>query len=130
MLKSCVQFSTVGRVKGQLCELDLAIGNLGGDAGAPAGDQFVDRRMVFDVLVQLGHQRALAIPFVRADDMHTPRGECVGGTHHRADVEIVRPILHRHLEPVAAPRIQVGLDGVDRPVAVPVEHVAPVAFVQ
>ena len=83
----------------------------------------------FDVLVQLRHERALAIPFVRADDVHAARLERVGGAHHGADVEIVVQFSTATSKSCAA-GVQVGFDGCDRPVAVAVEHVAAVAFVE
>lgn len=78
--------------------LRLGGGDFAGDAQFPTFDKFRYGRMVFDVLVQLRHERALAIPFVRADNVHAARLERVGGAHHGADVEIVGPVLHGDFE--------------------------------
>ena len=59
--------------------------------------------------------------------MCTSRGqEGVGGPHHRADVEVVLPVLDRDVERVPA-GVEVGDDRVEPPVAVAVDDVAPVA---
>ena len=63
-----------------------------GNAQLPAFDKFGYGRVVFDVLVQLRHQRPLTIPLVRSDDMHTFRLERVRRAHHGSDVEIVCPV--------------------------------------
>ncbi len=110
------------------------LGTRGGDfprdAQPPAFHQFRDGRMVFDVLIQLRHQRALAVPLVRSDDMHASGLERIRRAHHGPDVEIVRPILHGDLKIMTAMRVEIGLDGADRPIAVSVEHVAPIALVK
>ena len=83
--------------------LRLGGGDFAGDAQFPTFDKFRYGWMVFDVLVQLRHERALAIPFVRADNVHAARLERVGGAHHGADVEIVGPVLHGDFE-IVRPR--------------------------
>ena len=52
--------------------------------------------------------------------------ERVRGAHHRPDVEVVQPVLDRHVEAVPA-GVEVGHDRLAPPVAVPVDDVAPVA---
>lgn len=86
--------------------------------------------MILNVLVQLGHQRALAVPFVRANDVHAIRGERIRRAHHGTDVEIVRPVFDGDFEAVATGRVQIVANGVHGPVPVTVEHVATIAFIQ
>ena len=63
----------------------------------------------------------------RRPTMCTSRGEeRVGVAHHRADVEVVLPVLDRDVEVVPAP-VEVGHDRLAPPVAVAVDDVAPVA---
>ena len=62
--------------------------------------------------------------------MCTSRGqERVGRAHDRADVEVVLPVLDGDVE-VVAPGVEVGDDRLHRPVAVAVDHVAPVSVRQ
>ena len=117
----------VHRRGGGLC---LGGGNFSRDAQLPAGDEFVDAGMILNVLVQLGHQRALAVPFVRANDVHAIRGERIRRAHHGTDVEIVRPVFDGDFEAVATGRVQIVANGVHSPVPVTVEHVATIAFIQ
>lgn len=93
----------VHRRGGGLC---LGGGNFSRDAQLPAGDEFVDAGMILNVLVQLGHQRALAVPFVRANDVHAIRGERIRRAHHGTDVEIVRPVFDGDFEAVATERVR------------------------
>ena len=52
-----------------------------------------DVRVMFDTQVAVGHHRATAVPATPADDVHAGHVERVGGPHHRADVEVVLPVL-------------------------------------
>lgn len=116
--------------KAMAAGLRLGGGDFAGDAQFPAFDEFRYGWMVFDVLVQLRHERALAIPFVRADDVHARAWNALA-------VRTMEPMLKSWVQFSAAtskswrpPGVQVGFDGRDRPVAVAVEHVAAVAFVE
>ncbi len=55
--------------------------------------------------------------------------EGVRGADDGADVEVVLPVLDRHVESVAS-RVQVGDDGLTAPIAVGVHHIATVAVAQ
>ena len=101
-----------------------------GNAQLPAFDQFGYGRVVFDVLVQFRHQRALAIPFMRTDDMHAFCLKCVGSAHHRSDVEIVRPVFHGNLKIMATMSVKIIFDGRNRPVTIPVKHVAAITLIK
>ena len=96
--------------------------------GRPRGE-VVDGRVVCDVLVALGHHRTPPVPAAPADDVHRGGAEGVGVAHDRADVQVVAPVLDGHVERVPA-GVEVGDDGVDPPVAVAVDDVAPVALRQ
>ena len=87
----------------------------------------LDARVVPHVLVAVGHHRAAPVPAPVADDVHLAGEERVGRAHDRADVEVVLPVLDRDVEVVAA-GVEVGDDRLQRPVAVAVHHVAPVAL--
>ena len=91
------------------------------------GGQSGDVRVVVDVLVAVGDHRSPAVPPPVADDVHLLGQEGVGGPDDRADVEVVLPVLDRDVEVVPA-GVQVGDDRLQRPVAVAVHHVAPVAL--
>ena len=86
--------------------------------------------MVFDVLVQFRHECALAIPFVRPDDVYAGCLECIGRAHHGSDVEVMRPVLHGDFELMTAMRVKIGLDGRDGPIAVAVKHIATIACIK
>ena len=90
----------------------------------PAGET-LGVGMVENVLVAVRHHRAAAVPAAPADDVHGSGAEGVGVAHHRADVEVVLPVLHRHVERMAA-RVQVLHDGLVAPVAIAVDDVAAV----
>src|SRR3954453_16401605 len=85
------------------------------------------RRVMSDVLVAVGHHRAPTVPPTVPDDVHLSREKGVGRTHDRADVEVVLPVLDRHVKVVSA-AVEVGDDGLHRPVPIPVHDVAPVTF--
>ena len=105
-------------------------GDFSGNAQLPAFDKLGYGRVVFDVLVQFRHQRALAIPLVRSDDMYTFRLECVGSAHHGSDIEIVRPVFHGNFEIMPTMIVKIIFNGRNRPVAVPVKHVTTVALIK
>ena len=83
--------------------------------------------MMAHVLVAVGDHGPAPVPATLADDVHLPGQEGVGRAHDRPDVEVVLPVLDRDVE-VVAPRVQVGDDRIQGPVAVAVDHVAPVAL--
>ena len=85
---------------------------------------------MLNVLVELSHQRAFAIPLMRADDMHALGLKSIGSAHHGSDIEIVGPVLHRHFEIVAAVGIEIFFDGLHSPVAISVEHIAAIALIE
>ena len=96
--------------------------------GAQAANS-VDRVVVAQVLVAIGHHRAAAVPALAPDDVDLGGEESVRRPHDRADVEVVLPVLDRDVERVA-PQIEVGDDRFELPVAVAVGHVAPVAVLE
>ena len=53
----------------------------------------------------------------------------IRSTHHRANIQIMLPILNRHMKIMAA-RIQVSNNRVHRPVTVLIHHVTAVALTQ
>ena len=85
--------------------------------------------VVPDLLVPVGDHRAAAVPAAPADDVDLGGEEGVRGPDHRADVQVVLPVLDRDVERVP-PSVQVRDDRVQPPVPVPVDHVAPVAVLQ
>ncbi len=82
-----------------------------------------------DVLVAIGDHGPAPIPPAAADDVHLGREERVGVTHHGADIEVMLPILDRHVETVPAP-VEVGHDGLAAPVPVAIDDIAAVAMRQ
>ena len=101
-------------------------------AAAPPRSRRYDARsaavgVVPDVLVAVGDHRAATVPAPVADDVHLRGQERVGGADDRADVEVVLPVLDRDVEVVPA-EVEVGDDRLEPPVAVAVDHVAPVAL--
>ena len=84
------------------------------------------RFVVAHVLVAVGDHGAAAVPPAAADDVHLGGEERVGAAHDRADVHVVLPVLDRDVEAVAA-AVELGDDGVHRPVAELVDDVPRVA---
>ena len=82
-----------------------------------------------DVLVAIGDHGPAAIPSPLPDDVHRSRQERIGVPNHGPDVEIVLPVLDDDVEGVAV-LIEVGLDGLDGPVAVVIDDIAPVSLGQ
>ena len=86
-------------------------------------------RVVVLVLVAVRHHRAPPVPAPPAHDVEGLGVEGVGGPDHRPDVEVVPPVLDRDVEAVPA-GVEVGDDGVEPPVPVALDDVAPVAVAQ
>ncbi len=89
-------------------------------------DELVDRPVMAHVLVPVGDHGTALVPATPADDVHLGGQERVGVAHDRTDVHVVLPVLDRHVERMPA-AIEIGHDGVVAPVAVLVDHVAPIA---
>ncbi len=85
--------------------------------------------MVHHMLVAVGHHGAASVPAPASHDVHRSGQERVGVAHDRPDVQVVLPVLHRHMERMAPP-VEVGGDGLDAPIAVAVGDVAPVTLGQ
>ena len=79
--------SHIMRMDGGDTGLGSFIGDFTGDAMMPAFHQFGDGGVVFDVLVQFGHQRALAIPLMWTDNVYALGLEGVGGRNDRHNSE-------------------------------------------
>src|SRR5690606_5549013 len=84
-------------------------------------------RVVVLVLVAVGDHGSAAVPPTAPHDVEGGRVEGVGGADHRADVEVVPPVLDSDVETVPA-GVQVGHDRVVTPVAVGVDDVAGVTL--
>ena len=82
------------------------------------------------MLVQFGHQRALAIPLMWTDNVYALGLEGISGADHGTDVKIVGPVFHRNFEVVTPSSVKIGLNGSNGPVAVTVQYVAAVSVVQ
>ena len=100
-------------------------------ASLPAGesDQLVDRVVVVQPQVAVGHHGPAAVPAASAHDVHPGRAERVRRAHHGADVVVVPEVLDGDVERVGAGG-QVGGHRVASPVAVGVDHVAGVAVLE
>ena len=122
--------SHIMRMDGGGTGLGSFIGDFTGDAMMPAFHQFGDGGVVFDVLVQFGHQRALAIPLMWTDNVYALGLEGISGADHGTDVKIVGPVFHRNFEVVTPSSVKIGLNGSNGPVAVTVQYVAAVSVVQ
>ncbi len=92
-------------------------------------DEALDRLVVPHMLVAVGHHRAASIPPAAANNMDLGGEERVGVADHGADVQIVLPVLDRHVE-VVPPLVQVRDDRLLSPVAVPVNDIASVTVRQ
>ncbi len=89
----------------------------------------INRPVVHDVLVAVGHHCATPVPLPLAHDMHRSGEKGIGVAHDGTDVEVVLPVLDRHLEGMPA-LVEVGHDGLTAPVAITIDNVAPVAVAQ
>ena len=85
--------------------------------------------VVTQVLVAVGDHRAPPVPPPPPHELHLGGEERVRRPDHRADVQVVLPVLDGHVELVPA-GVQVGDDRLEPPVAETVHHVAPVALGQ
>ncbi len=82
---------------GQVVDADHREVALGGP-----GHELTDGRMMPDVLVTIGDHGAPPVPLALTDDVHLGGEERVGVAYHRADVEVVLPVLDRDMEVVPA----------------------------
>ncbi len=85
--------------------------------------------VVVHVLIPVGHHRPPPVPSALADDVDRGGQERVGVADHRADVEVVLPVLDRDVERMTA-GVEIGHDGLTGPVSVSVDNVAPVPVAQ
>jgi trk/ktr system potassium uptake protein len=92
---------------------------------SPCGE-IVDRLVVADVLVAVGHHGATPVPSPSTDDVHLGGQERIGVAHNRPDVEIVLPVLDGDVKRMSA-AVEVGDDRPPRPVSIAVDDVAPIA---
>ncbi len=81
------------------------------------------------MLVPVGDHGTAAVPPAAADDVHLGSAERVGAAHDRADVHVVLPVLDRDVKGVAV-LVEIGDDGLHRPVPVRIDDVAGVAVLQ
>lgn len=79
--------------------------------------------------VLIGDHRATTVPPTFAHDVHPGCVECIRGSDDGADVQIMLPILDRHMERVST-RIEIGDDGRIRPVAILITDVAPISVLE
>src|SRR5699024_12440484 len=104
-----------------------------GDAAFATGPRRVhvagDVAVVVLDLGAVGDHRATTVPPAPTDDVEGGGAHRVGGAYDGADVEVVLPVLDRHVETVPPGR-EVGDDRLVAPVAVAVLDVAPVPFAQ
>ena len=84
---------------------------------------------MLDVLVAIGDHGAALVPAAAAHDVHGVGAERVRAAHNRTDVHIVLPVFDRHVKQVPL-LVEVVLDRLGAPVAVPVDHVAGVAVLE
>ena len=85
--------------------------------------------MMQHMLIAVGDHGAAPVPAFASDDVDRGRCECVGSPHHGADVAVVPEVLDGHVERVAA-RVEVGDDGLARPIPVRINNIAPVTVGQ
>ena len=86
-------------------------------------------RVMMHMQISVGDHGPAPVPAAPSDDVHRRHIEGVGGTHDRADIEVVLPVLDRNLQRQPA-GIQVGHDRFDAPVAVAVGHIAVISLGQ
>ena len=80
-----------------------------------------------EVLVPIGHHRPPPVPATSTYNVYRIHRERVGGAHNRANVGVVLEILNGHMQ-IMPTGINIGNDGLPRPVPVGVHNVAPIAF--
>ena len=90
------------------------------------GEQFGGLGMMAHIEVPVGDHGAALVPAASADDVDSGDVEGVGRAHDGADVEVLAHILDGDMQWMR-PGGEVGADGLDAPVAVAIDHVAPVA---
>ena len=93
----------------------------------PQSEQVRGLRMVFDVLVAVGHHRAAAVPAPPSDNVYGRDVEGVRGAHHGPDVEVVLEVLDGDVQRVPG-GVQLGDDRLASPVAEPILDVAPISL--
>lgn len=81
------------------------------------------------MLIAIGHHRTPSIPALFADDVDLGREERVGCSDDGADVHVVLPVLDGDMKTVP-PVVEIGDDGVERPVPVTIDDVASIAVSQ
>ena len=81
------------------------------------------------MLITIRHHRTTTIPAATPNNMDLLRQHRIRSTHHRANIQVMLPILNRHMKIMAA-RIQVSNNCVHRPVTVLIHHVTAVALTQ
>ena len=91
--------------------------------------QVIHGRVVMNVLVPVGDHRSSPVPAATPNDVDGRRQERIRCANHRADVEVVLPVLDRDVERMPA-RVKVGDDRVVPPVPVVVGDVASVTLAQ
>ena len=91
--------------------------------------KILNRRMMTHMLITIRHHRTTTIPTATPNNMDLLRQHRIRGTHHRANIQVMLPILNRHMKIMAA-RIQVSNNRVHRPVTVLIHHVTAVALTQ
>ena len=91
--------------------------------------KILNRRMMTHMLITIRHHRTTTIPAATPNNMDLLRQHRIRSTHHRANIQIMLPILNRHMKIMAA-RIQVSNNRVHRPVTVLIHHVTAVALTQ
>jgi len=82
-----------------------------------------------NVLISVGNHGTASIPSTLSDHDYFRSKKGICGAHHRADVQVVTPILDRDGEFVA-PGVEIGDDRLDRPVSVLIDDVTAVALAQ
>ena len=91
--------------------------------------KILNRRMMTHMLITIRHHRTTTIPAATPNNMDLLRQHRIRRAYHRANIQIMLPILNRHMKIMAA-RIQVSNNRVHRPVTVLIHHVTAVALTQ
>jgi hypothetical protein len=64
--------------------------------------EFLNCRVVPNVLIAVGHHRTAPVPTLMTDNVHLGRQESVGRANDRTDVKVVLPVLNGNVKTVAA----------------------------
>ena len=91
--------------------------------------KILNRRMMTHMLITIRHHRTTTIPAATPNNMDLLRQHRIRSTHHRANIQVMLPILNRHMKIMAA-RIQISNNRVHRPVTILIHHVTAVALTQ